>query len=323
MKTENYTFVSADDPGTKIHGVCWTAEDDYAAFGGRPVAVLQLVHGMIEYIERYEEFAAYLVEKGFVVAGHDHIGHGHSVPELNDREWGIMHCKHCEEVMVEDIMTNYKLIRQRYPQIPHFILGHSMGSYMTRRFLAVKGQEIGDLKGAVIMGTGTVSDGLLCVANAVVKTAILLRGRDYKSRFVTGLLFSGDYHKFDMDGSVPEQSWLSTNVESVKRYYKDPMDTYLFSLNGYLGNVRAMKFDNRVKEIARIRRDLPILFVSGEDDPVGSLGKGVKAACRKFQKAGLTNVRMHLYPGDRHELLQEMDRKNVYEDLYNWMKENK
>ena len=319
MKKENYTFISSDDLGTKIHGVCWSADDDYASFGGRPVALLQLVHGMIEYIERYEEFAQYLVDRGFAVVGHDHIGHGHSVSELSDKEWGIMHCSHPEEVKVEDILTNYKLAEHRYPGVPHFILGHSMGSFMTRRFLSVKADELNGLKGAILMGTGTTPDVALHVARAVVRIVKRFHGRDYKSRFVTNFLFAGDYHKFNMDGSVPEDSWLSTNVESVRKYYADPMDTYLFSVNGYLGLIRAMYFDNQIRNIEKIRKDLPVLFVSGANDPVGSLGKGVKKAYEKFQKAGLKDVTMRLYEGDRHEILQEMDREKVFSDLYQWM----
>ncbi|MBQ5484223.1 MAG: alpha/beta fold hydrolase [Lachnospiraceae bacterium] len=320
MIKENYSFVSTDDVGTKVHGVCWCDGDGYRDYGGEPVAVLQLVHGMIEYIERYEEFAAYLVDRGFAVTGHDHIGHGHSVGKLCEAEWGIMHCDRCEEVMVEDMLTNYKLTRQRYPHVPHFILGHSMGSYLLRMFLAEKANEIRDLKGAMILGTGTVPDPMLHLADLIIRTASLIRGRDYKSPLVTGILFSGDYRKFDMDGSNPKNSWLSTNVESVKRYYKDPMNTYLFSLNGLHGNVRMIYHGNQIRNIRKIRRDLPVLFASGSDDPVGSLGKGVKKVYRKFQKAGLFNLTLKLYEGDRHEILQELDRDRVFEELYLWMK---
>jgi alpha-beta hydrolase superfamily lysophospholipase len=169
------------------------------------------------------------------------------------------------------------------------------------------------------MGTGTTPDVALHVARAVVRIVKRFHGRDYKSRFVTNFLFAGDYHKFNMDGSVPEDSWLSTNVESVRKYYADPMDTYLFSVNGYLGLIRAMYFDNQIRNIEKIRKDLPVLFVSGANDPVGSLGKGVKKAYEKFQKAGLKDVTMRLYEGDRHEILQEMDREKVFSDLYQWM----
>lgn len=315
MKETTYSFKSHDDLGTAIHAVKWEPDDEAQA--ARPVAVVQLVHGMIEYIERYRGFAQFLTDHGYVVMGHDHIGHGDSVPEPKEKEWGIMHTDHPEVVMVDDMMTNYGIIREQYPDTPLFVVGHSMGSYMLRRMLVVRSSELDDLTGAVIMGTGTVSNTDLRLAMMIIKTVSAIKGRDYKSQFVTNILFGSDYKKFNMDGTIPENSWLSKNVESVKAYYKDPKDTYLFSLNGYKGLVTAMKQDNDMEYIRRIRADLPIIFVSGADDPVGSAGKGVKTAYHKFKEAGL-NAKLHLYENDRHELLQETDRENIYQDLEHW-----
>ena len=137
MAEQVYKFDSADGV-SKIHCVKWTPE-------GEPVAVLQIVHGMVEYIERYRPFAEYLNRQGFVVVGHDHIGHGESV--ANEDEWGIMHAKHPSDIMVEDIYSHYKMTKEDYPQIPYFIMGHSMGSYMTRKCLCVKAKEMDGLSG--------------------------------------------------------------------------------------------------------------------------------------------------------------------------------
>ncbi|MCR4999759.1 MAG: lysophospholipase, partial [Lachnospiraceae bacterium] len=129
MITENYSFQSSDKDATKIHGVKWMPDN------GEVKAVIQLNHGMIEYIERYAEFAEYLTQRGFVVMGHDHIGHGESV--RNQEDWGIMRTDTPSDTLVEDMFTNYRIIRGQYPDKPFFILGHSMGSYLLRKFLSV------------------------------------------------------------------------------------------------------------------------------------------------------------------------------------------
>lgn len=314
MVKENFTLKSHDDLGTSLHCVEWRADGDE-----KPVAVLQLVHGMIEYIERYEEFAQYMTDHGFVVIGHDHIGHGHSVPKNDPEELGVMHSKAPEKTMCEDMLLVYQYGLKKYPDVPHFILGHSMGSYMLRRFLSVYADETRDLKGAIIVGTGTVPNAAIIVAKLVINITALFHGWNYKSQAVTNFLFAGDYHKFNMDGTDPEHSWLSKNVESVKKYYKDPYDTYLFSVNGYRGMTSAMLFDNSQKNVNRVRKDLPILFASGADDPVGAMSKGVKQAFARFKKAGIRDLTLRLFDNDRHEILNETDRADVYEFMYSWI----
>ncbi len=313
MITENYTFQSSDTEKTTIHGVKWTPDD------GEVKAVIQLNHGMIEYIERYAEFAEYLTKRGFVVMGHDHIGHGDSVRSSAD--WGIMHTDTPSDTLVEDMFTNYRIIRGQYPDKPFFILGHSMGSYLLRKFLSVKADQLEGVNGAVIMGTGTVDDGAIKAGSAVCKLIALFRGWDYKSKLVAGLMYDANYKKFDVTGENKEKSWLSKNIDSVTKYYNDPKDTFAFSLNGYRVLLEATAYDNKMENIAKMRREMPILFVSGEDDPVGGLGEGVKLACNKFIEAGIKDVSMKLYKDDRHEILNELDRETVYSDIYQWMAE--
>ncbi len=313
MITENYSFQSSDKDATKIHGVKWMPDN------GEMKAVIQLNHGMIEYIERYAEFAEYLTQRGFVVMGHDHIGHGESV--RNQEDWGIMHTDTPSDTLVEDMFTNFRIIRGQYPDKPFFILGHSMGSYLLRKFLSVKADQLEGVNGAIVMGTGTVDDGAIKAGMAVCKLIACFRGWDYKSNFVAGLMFDKNYKKFDVTGANKENSWLSKNVESVTKYYNDPKDTFAFSLNGYRVLLEATSYDNKMENIAKMRKEMPILFVSGEDDPVGGLGEGVKIACNKFIEAGISDVSMKLYKDDRHEILNELDRQTVYADIYQWMSE--
>lgn len=313
-KRENYSFKSSDDEKTTIHGVKWSPDE------GSPKAVLQLVHGMIEYIERYDEFARFLSDKGFVVMGHDHIGHGDSVKDESDL--GIFHTETPDKTLVEDMFSNYQIIKEQYPDIPYFILGHSMGSYLLREFLSLKSEELKGLSGAIIMGTGTVPDSSVNLALFIANTKIRFHGPDARSKMLATMSTgSGPYRKFDLTGADPTKSWLSKNVESVTKYYKDPKDTFLFSNNGWKILYNAIKYDNDLENVKKINKDLPIIFVSGQDDPVGDMGKGVETAFNSFKSAGIHDVQMKLYEKDRHELLQEVDREIIFNDLYNWMNE--
>lgn len=309
MIKKEYDFQSADGKSI-IHGVKWIPEQP-------PICVLQIVHGMVEYIERYEEFAAFLCEKGFAVVGHDHIGHGHSVSDKS--ELGVMYGKHPSDIMVEDIFTNYKRNRKEFPDIPYFILGHSMGSYMLRKFLCIKANEIDDIQGAIVMGTGQESAITINAGLAVINLLKLFRGPKYRSKFVQGLTYSAPYKSYDCYGKDYTRSWLSKNVDNVKAYYHDDYCTYLFTLNGYKGLVEATKFDRKQQNVNKMRKDMPLLVVSGKDDPVGNLGKGTTQAYQTFLKAGIKDVTLKLYEGDRHEILNELDRAQVYEDIYNWL----
>ena len=318
IKTE-YTFRSADKVST-IHAVRWLPEGAAADGSGAKVkAVLQITHGMVEYIERYEPFAGYLADHGFAVFGHDHIGHGESVK--GPEEWGIMHADDPSDIMVEDIFTNFRIIKEQYPDLPYFILGHSMGSYMLRKYLSVKAEELAGVNGAIIMGTGTEPDATIGAGLAMAKLLAKFKGRDYRSTFMAKMAFGKPYKKYDMTGKDLSNSWLTKDEAIVKKYYSDPKCTYTFSLNGYIGLISSTKFDNDPANIAKIPKDLPVLFVSGDQDPVGNFGQGVKAACEKFKNAGLTDVTLRLFEGDRHEVLNELDKEKVFAELKDWMEE--
>ncbi len=308
---EEYFFESADDVQSKIHAVKWTPED------GQIKAVLQICHGMQEFIDRYQEFADFMADQGFCVVGHDHIGHGESVTSLE--ELGIMHTDTPAETMVSDMYTNYRINREQYPDVPYFILGHSMGSYLLRMMLSMRADDLTGLDGAIIMGTGTEADGTIKMGRMVVNIVGGIRGWNHRSKFVAGLMFGAPYKGYNTDGTVPEKSWLSKNVENVKQYYANPLDNYMFSVNGYRLLLTATLYDNQMENINKIRKDLPILFVSGDKDPVGGLGEGVKKAYDKYKEAGIHDVTIKLFEDDRHEILNELDRADVYAYILNWI----
>ncbi len=310
---EVYTFESKDGH-SMIHCRKWLPE-------GEPVAVLQLVHGMVEYIERYDEFARFLTSKGYVVVGHDHIGHGQSVDSLDDL--GVMTSTHPADDMVEDIYTHYSITKKVYPNLPYFILGHSMGSYMLRKFLADKTAYLDELSGAVIMGTGQESAGTLNAGLAVVAILSLFRGKKYRSAFVQGMSYSKPYQIYDCYGKDYANSWLSKNTRSVEKYYHDPYCTFMFTLNAYKALAEGTKYACSKVCAGKVRKSLPVFFVSGDADPVGNLGKGTTAAYNSLKNAGVKDVTLKLYKGDRHEILNELDREQVFQDIYQWLEAHK
>lgn len=310
---ETYTFASRDGH-SKIHAVRWIPDF------GQVRGVLQIVHGMQEYIERYEPFALWLNERGIAVFGHDHIGHGESVE--GPEEWGMMSPEHPADTMVEDIFRNYRSGKEKWPDVPFFLLGHSMGSYLVRMFLGKKAGHLEGLDGAIVMGTGSLPDSTLRSGLAVLKLVAAFRGWDYRSPMVSKLTFSGPYKKYDLTGRDTGNSWLTKDEAIVQKYYADPKCTYLFSLGAYRGLMEACYYDNRSEHLREIRRDLPILLVSGADDPVGDLGRGVERVRELYEAAGFSDLRMKLYENDRHEILNETDRQQVYGDLWDWMREH-
>lgn len=307
-----YSFDSADGI-SKIHGRKWIPQ-------GEPIAVIQLVHGMVEYIERYDEFACFLADQGFLVVGHDHIGHGHSVSD--DSQLGVMRGKHPSDFMVEDILTNYKLTVAETKDLPYFILGHSMGSYMLRKALAVKAGEFSRLSGAIIVGTGQESAITCRFGLAVIGLVSTFRGKNYRSKLIREMTYSTPYKQFDCYGKDYSRSWLSKNIQNIEKYYQDKYCTYTFTANAYKGLVETTLYDSSLDCLSKTKKDIPYLIASGGQDPVGNLGKGPEMVATAYRRAGIKDVTLQIYKGDRHEILNEVDREQVYQDILKWMKDH-
>lgn len=307
MIREDFQFLSKE-ANTKIHGVRWMPDD------GAVQGVIQLVHGMQEYIGRYEELAKFLTDRGFLVVGHDHLGHGQSVQDR--RNLGYFCKTKPSDVLVADIHQVTAITKGARPDLPYYIFGHSMGSYLLRKYLTIYSH---DVDGAIICGTGSVPD-IACKSGMLVcRMMALFFGWHYRSSFVKKVAFGKPYAKFCMDGSAPENSWLCRDAARVKKYYSDPLCTYDFTLNGYYGLFSTVSYDNQEKYVRQIRKDLPLFIISGSEDPVGDAGVGVKRVCRQYKQAGLEDVTMKLYEGDRHELVNEPDRDVVYADMWEWI----
>lgn len=307
MITNNFTFLS-NDGKTAVHALKWTPDS------GECKAILQITHGMVEFIERYTTFAEFLTEKGYMVVGHDHIGHGDSVASKDD--WGYF-CEGCpSDILIEDMHKLRTMIQEDYPDVPYFMLGHSMGSFMLRKYLAVHNA---DLRGAIIMGTGFIPENMTSLALKLTGFVTTLFGSKHRSKLIQSLAFGADYKGFDMTGENPENSWLTKDVEIVNAYYNEPRCTYMFTVNGYKGLFEAVNFSCNPENAAKIPKKLPLFIVSGAQDPVGGLGKGVKDVYDMYKEAGMLDLTYKLYENDRHEILNETDKDVVFEDLLAWM----
>ncbi len=304
MKKEELYFDSRDGIH-KIHAVRYVPED------GRIAGIVQIVHGMAEYIERYEEFAEYLVQRGFVVTGDDHLGHGKSV---GDGNFGYFCEQDAATVVVRDVHRLKKMTQTEYPGVPYVILGHSMGSFILRNYLCRYGSGI---DGAVIMGTGMQSKATVTLAKAVVGIQKVFCGSKHVSRLMDKLAFGSYNKRFQPERTSVD--WLSRNTGNVDRYIEDPLCGFVFTVNGFSTLFELISRIQKQENLEKVPDNLPIFMVSGADDPVGEYGEGVRRAYDSLKNAGVQNIVLKLYDKDRHELLNEEDRELVMQDIYNWI----
>lgn len=306
VKKEEFTFDSRDGK-TKLHAVRWVPE-------GKVVCILQIVHGMAEYIERYEELAQFLGEKGILVTGDDHLGHGKSV------EPGGTYGYFCEQdpatVVVRDVHRLKKMTQEDYPGIPYVILGHSMGSFILRNYLFRYGTGI---EGAIICGTGSQPQILVKFCKILAALQRMFLGDKHVAKLIDSLAF-GSYNNRIPDVKT-SSDWLCTDDQIVESYVKDELCGFTFTVNGFRTLFELLNRLNKMENVSRMPKDLPVYFIAGEMDPVGNYGKGVRKAYEDFKKAGMERLSLKLYPEGRHELLNEKNKKQVYEELYLWIME--
>ena len=303
MKRE-FQYPSRDGV-TQIHAIEWEPE-------GEIHAVMQLCHGMVEFIDRYDAFAKYLNEHGIYVVGHDHLGHGKSVQ--NEEYHGYFHKTNGNEYVIGDIHKLREMTQKKYPDLPYFFLGHSMGSFLTRQYIQMHADG---LSGAIIMGTGSQPGIILHIGKLICRTIALFRGWTYRSAFVDNMAFGG-YNKQFEPARTPSD-WLTKDEAIINTCIHHPWSTFRFTVNGYYQMFRGIQYIQNPAHIQQIPKNLPLFFVAGGDDPVGNNGKSVTQVCQQYKAAGIQDVQIKLYPGDRHEILNETDRDVVYADLLTWL----
>lgn len=271
-----------------------------------PKAAVQIVHGMCEYIERYEEFAAFLCENSIAVFGYDHIGHGRSVRSEDDK--GYFYTDKGWQNMISDCYAMSKIGRRLFSGVPYILLGHSMGSFVARAAMVKFGSQI-DL--AILSGTGAgvaFSGSQLAMLKAIETS----RGGRFRSTFVNDLAF-GRYNSRIKD-PVTQSDWLTRDKDKLLEYLSDPKYVSMFTVNGFLNLIKLYTYVSTEEWYKSIRLDRPILLISGEEDPVGDWGKGIKSVYDKLSGYGC-NAELRLYKGGRHEMLNEINRREVFADI--------
>ena len=304
MKDEFY-FPSKDG-NTEIHTIEWKP-------AGQVRAVLQMCHGMVEYIDRYSEFAEYLCSHGFYVVGNDHLGHGKSIQSKS--EYGYFHEKYGNSCILGDMHTLHQRTAKKYPGVPYFMLGHSMGSILLRQYIQIYGNE---LDGAILMGVVQEQPQVVLSAGKnLCRVMSVFRGWHYRSNLVDNMVLGSFNKKFQPNKTRAD--WVTSDQERLEAYCADPLCSFKFTVNAYYHMLAGMKKMQKPEAVFMIPKHLPILFAAGTEDPCGGMGKGVRKIYDKYKKAGIKDVSLQLYAGDRHELLNETDRTQVYLDLYDWM----
>lgn len=304
-KKREFHFLSSDGK-TVIHGTEWIPE-------GRSRAVVQITHGMIEYRERYQEVAMTLADQGFAVAVCDQLGHGDSV--ISEDMRGYFSDKPGCICLIRDMHQVRRQMEARYPGLPFFMLGHSMGSFLTRCYMIKYGRE---LSGVILAGTGRIPTWIAGAGLILLRLMAAGAGWHTYSPLAEKTVFSGKYGRFDLSGKYPENSWLTRDTELARNYYSDSRSQFGFSLNGFYGLADAVYYANDRRMMKQIPENLPILLLSGGEDPLGDFGRGTEKVARLYRKAGVKNTVCRIYPGARHEVLNEINRREVYEDILEW-----
>ena len=304
MLQREFTFPSSDGK-TDLHAVDWVPDS--------PVrAVLQISHGVSEYILRYQALASFLTERGIAVAGHDHLGHGTSVspgaPRLYFGPRGSW------DLVEADLFARHQLVRQNFPDVPVFLMGHSMGSFLTRTYLI---RYPGTVDGAVIMGTGYMNAAATAASLAVIRAECLRNGESRPSAVATQASFGIYNRRFAPNRT--SMDWLSLNPDNVDTYLKDPLCQGNASAGLFREMLSGIRFVCKEDNIRKMNHHTPILFISGAMDMVGDCSKGVERAAAAFQRAGMRDVTVKLYPELRHEVLKEDCREQVYDDIDRWL----
>ena len=281
---------------------------------GKPRAVVQIAHGIAEHIDRYKPFMEFLADNGFVVAGNDHLGHGKSirVPE----EQGFFAEKDGWWRVVDDMDKLHDIMSNEYPELPYVLFGHSMGSFLTRTYL-IKHPDKYDA--VILSGTGHQSPALVLGGNAAASVMAKLNGAMGDGAKLDSLAFGTYLSK--IENPRTKFDWLSRDAEQVDKYIADPLCGFVGKIGLYRDMMHGIKFITNEKNIAQMNKEKPVYFMSGDGDPVGDYGKGVERAYKAFCNAGLHDVFMRLYPDGRHEMLNETNKEQVYQDILNWLNE--
>ena len=298
------TWFPSCDGRTKIRLRIWTPEKD-------PKGTIQIAHGLAGHCERFDGLARALAEGGLAVLANDHLGHGKSVNAPSDL--GYFAGRDGWMKVLRDMRTVYEQTCDRFPGLPRFLLGHSMGSFLVRTYMFTWPK---DFDGVVLAGTAHQRRALL-LAGRVLSEALAAASPRGRGAFLNGIV-SANYNRAFRPARTG-YDWLTRDEASVDGFLRDPLCGFVCTNRLYADMMQGLLMITSRKNMKRMEKDLPVLFYSGTMDPVGENGVGVMRAARAFRKAGMTDVTVRLYEGGRHEMHNEINRQEVFEDLLSWI----
>ena len=303
MKRTEFTFKSNDNKDIFVYK--WNPSND-------PVGVIQIAHGMAEHAERYHHFAEYLTEKGFVVYANDHRGHKKTAGGLD--KIGFFAHENGWHLVADDLKQLTDIIAKQNPNLPIFLLGHSMGSLLIRTYITKYNKNI---KGVILSGTSGESGFMVKAGKIVAKLLGAIKGKEVPCIMLDNMSFGKFNQSFKPNRT--KFDWLSRDQEQVDKYINDPYCGTIFTTQFFYDMVSGVDYNNQPENIAKISKDLPIYFISGSLDPVGGNGKGVKKVFNDYKNAGIKDIDIKLYPEARHEILNETNKLEVYNDITKWI----
>lgn len=305
MSCTDFTLLTQD--GVTIFCKKWSEEGTQT-----PKGVVQISHGMAEHIGRYDLFAKALTKAGYVVYGNDHRGHGKTGDNAN--LFGFFAEDNGFDRVVEDMVLLTEFIKKEYPNLPVFLFGHSMGSFLTRRYIQ---SHAGKVAGVIVSGTGGDPGFIGKVGIGIAKLEMKRVGKKTKSPFMNKLTFGG-FNKIFSPGRT-EFDWLTRDNEEVDKYLRDPYCGGVFTAGFFYDLVTGVAMINDRKKNTQIPVSMPMYFIAGSQDPVGNFSKGVLQAAKMYKQVGISDVTVRLYENSRHEILNELNKEEVFKDVINWL----
>ncbi|HBF6274762.1 TPA: lysophospholipase [Clostridioides difficile] len=304
MKCTNFTFKGEE--GLDIYTYKW--EDENVK---KPKAVIQIAHGMAETAQRYETFAKVLTKNGYIVYINDHRGHGKTAKIIENV--GHLAEKEGFRCLVEDMYTLTNIIKKENEDLPIYLFGHSMGSFASQRYIM---DYSNNLSGLILCGSNGKQGIILNLAHLIINREIKKYGRRSKSNKINNLIFGGEIIRRN---EKTKFDWLSRDKEQVEKYINDPFCGVVCSCGFFYDLVQGLKEIEDKENLKKVPLDIPIYIISGDKDPIGKNGKGVLRLRDRYIKLGVKDVTCKLYKDGRHELLNEINKEEVFEDIICWL----
>jgi alpha-beta hydrolase superfamily lysophospholipase len=305
MCTVREFYYPSSDGVSRVYAREWRPE-------GAARAVLQLAHGICEHLGRYDDFARFMAGNGVLVVANDHLGHGRTAATAADR--GFFAARDGWTHVVDDVESLRRQTAEAHPGLPYFLLGHSMGSFVVRTYLI---RYPGRLSGALISGTGQQAPALVTAGLALTDVIRLFRGPRRRSTVVNNMAFGAYNRNFEPKRTASD--WLTRDTQIVDAHLRDELCGFIPTVSLYHDMLSGVRLISRLENVRRMDVNTPVLFFSGAMDPVGEETRGVRRAVENFKKAGCRDVTVKFYEGGRHEMLNEINRAEVYADVLAWI----